>query len=293
MKYTEKNQPLKLLLTNSTCYKGTSKMKPCGILIHDTGAVNPNLKRYIQPTDDDPEREKWLEMLGRNQYNNDYNHQYRKMGVNAWIGMFADGTVTTIQTLPWDYRPWGCGSGKNGSSNSGWIQFEICMGHKTDSVYFEAAYREACKITAFLCQQFGFDPYGTVNFKGMKVPVILCHADSHKLGLGSNHGDIYSYFGLFGKNMDTFRMDVAALIGKVEVTVPSKDAEKPSFPYLVRITDTHLNYRKGPGKNYASRGYIKPGTYTIVDEKDGWGLLKAYSDFRNGWVMLKYTEKKK
>ena len=99
MKYTDRNLPLKLLLTNSTCYKGTGKMKPCGVLIHDTGAVNPNLKRYIQPTDDDPEREKWLEMLGRNQYNNDYNHQYRKMGVNAWIGMLADGTVTTIQTL--------------------------------------------------------------------------------------------------------------------------------------------------------------------------------------------------
>ena len=292
MKYTDRNLPLKLLLTNSTCYKGTGKMKPCGVLIHDTGAVNPNLKRYIQPTDDDPEREKWLEMLGRNQYNNDYNHQYRKMGVNAWIGMLADGTVTTIQTLPWDYRPWGCGSGKNGSCNGGWIQFEICMGRKTDSVYFEAAYREACEITAFLCQQFGFDPYGTVDYKGMKVPAILCHADSHKLGLGSNHSDIYSYFGLFGKNMDTFRADVAALIGKVEVTVPSKDAEKPSFPYLVRITDTHLNYRKGPGRNYASRGYIKPGTYTIVDEQDGWGLLKAFSDDRNGWVMLKYTTKK-
>ena len=91
---------------------------------------------------------------------------------------------------------------------------------------------------------------------------------------------------------ETEYRDVAALIGKVEVTVPLKDAEKPSFPYLVRITDTHLNYRKGPGKNYASRGYIKPGTYTIVDEQDGWGLLKAFSDARNGWVMLKYTTKK-
>ena len=139
MKYTEKNPPLKLLLTNSTCYNGTGKMTPCGVLIHDTGAVNPNLKRYIQPTDDDPQREKWLEMLGKNAYNNDYNHAYRKMGVNYWVGMLADGSVTTIQTLPWDYRPWGCGSGKNGSCNNGWLQFEICMGRKTDREYFEAA----------------------------------------------------------------------------------------------------------------------------------------------------------
>ena len=297
MKYTEKNPPLKLLLTNSTCYKGTGKMKPCGVLIHDTGAVNPNLKRYIQPTDDDPQREKWLSILGKNAYGNDYNHVYRKMGVNCWVGMLADGSVSTIQTLPWDYRPWGCGSGKNGSCNNGWIQFEICMGRKADREYFEAAYKEACEITAFLCQKFGFDPYGTVDFKGMRVPVILCHADSYKLGLGSNHGDIYSYFGPFGKNMDTFRADVAKVLAqsvdKNGGQFYSRYAEKPSFPYLVRITDTHLNYRKGPGKDYASRGYIKPGTYTIVDEKDGWGLLKAFSDHRDGWVCLKYTEKKK
>ena len=53
-------------------------------------------------------------------------------------------------------------------------------------------------------RMFGFDPYGTVDYKGMKVPVILCHADSHKLGLGSNHGDISSYFGLFGKDFYGF-----------------------------------------------------------------------------------------
>ncbi len=73
----------------------------------------------------------------------------------------------------------------------------------------------------------------------------------------------------------------------------SRYAAKPTFPYLVRITDTHLNIRKGPAKTYASRGYIKPGTYTIVDEKDGFGLLKAYAEARSGWVMLKYTERKK
>ena len=70
-------------------------------------------------------------------------------------------------------------------------------------------------------------------------------------------------------------------------------AVKPTFPYLVRITDTHLNIRKGPSTKYASRGYIKPGTYTIVDEKDGFGLLAAFSDQRDGWVMLKYTTRKK
>ena len=62
-------------------------------------------------------------------------------------------------------------------------------------------------------------------------------------------------------------------------------------PYLVRITITDLNYRKGPSTSYSSYGYIEPGVYTIVDEQDGWGLLKAYAAERNGWISLKYATK--
>lgn len=46
--------------------------------------------------------------------------------------------------MPWDYRPWGCGSGSKGSCNDGWIQFEICEDSLTDKVYLEQAYEEAC-----------------------------------------------------------------------------------------------------------------------------------------------------
>ena len=62
-------------------------------------------------------------------------------------------------------------------------------------------------------------------------------------------------------------------------------------PYLVKVSITDLNYRKGPSTSYASYGYIPVGVYTIVDEQDGWGLLKAYADQRNGWISLAYTKK--
>ena len=62
-------------------------------------------------------------------------------------------------------------------------------------------------------------------------------------------------------------------------------------PYLVRVSIKDLNYRKGPGTSYASYGYIEPGVYTIVEEQNGWGLLKAYADKRNGWIKLSYTER--
>lgn len=63
-------------------------------------------------------------------------------------------------------------------------------------------------------------------------------------------------------------------------------------PYLARVTANSLNIRKGPGTNYAIVGSINDhGVYTIVDEQNGWGLLKSYQSGRNGWVSLKYTNK--
>ena len=62
-------------------------------------------------------------------------------------------------------------------------------------------------------------------------------------------------------------------------------------PYLVKVSISDLNYRKGPSTSYESYGYIPVGVYTIVDEQDGWGLLKAYADQRNGWISLAYARK--
>lgn len=47
MKYSNSNEPLVCMQTQSTCYKGTSRMDIKGILWHSTGANNPNLKRYV------------------------------------------------------------------------------------------------------------------------------------------------------------------------------------------------------------------------------------------------------
>ena len=81
-------------------------------------------------------------------------------------------------------------------------------------------------------------------------------------------------------------------------TAPTTPAEEPtvSFPYKVRVSIDDLNIRRGPGTNYASRGYTGAGIFTIVDEADGpgatrWGLLKSYKSKRNGWISLDYAAK--
>ncbi len=96
MKYNASNKPLVCMQTQSTCYKGTSKMTVKGVLWHSTGANNPNLKRYVQPSDDAADRAEMLKLLGTNTNKNDWNHIDRQAGLNCWIGKLADGTVTTV-----------------------------------------------------------------------------------------------------------------------------------------------------------------------------------------------------
>lgn len=68
--------------------------------------------------------------------------------------------------------------------------------------------------------------------------------------------------------------------------------------YTVRVKIEDLNIRKGHGTNYAN--YSEPisrGVYTIIEECKGngsilgWGLLKSYSDDRDGWISLDYVER--
>lgn len=226
MKYNDFNLPCICMQTNSTCYKKTRTMQIKGILWHCTGANNPNLKRYVQPDINDVNYNYLIDYIGVNNNGNDYNHASYQSGLNAWIGKTAKGNIATVQTMPWNYRPWGCGSGNKGTCNDGWIQFECCEDSLTDANYFNAIYKEACELTAYLCKKYNLNPKGYTTLNGVKVPVILCHQDSCHLGLGSNHGDVYNWFNRYGKTMDNVRNDVAALMNENTTTTVAKKEEE-------------------------------------------------------------------
>ena len=84
----------KLILTENACYKAGRKITVKGIMVHSTGANNPNLKRYVGPDDG---------LLGKNQYGNHWNTYHpggREVCVHAIIGKLSDDTIATYQTLP-------------------------------------------------------------------------------------------------------------------------------------------------------------------------------------------------
>ena len=58
-------------------------------------------------------------------------------------------------------------------------------------------------------------------------------------------------------------------------------------PFLVRVTVHDLYIRRGAGTNYKTKGFIKPGIYTIVETKGEWGRLKSGA----GWVCIDYVNR--
>lgn len=173
--------------TNNACYLRGQKIVPKGVMVHSTGANNPWLKRYVQPDDG---------LLGKNTNANDWNRPGLDVCVHAFIGKKQDGRIASYQVLPWAHRGWHAG----GAANNTHISFEICEDALQDRQYFEAVYREAAELTAYLCRQYRLDP--------LRDGVVIDHAEGFQRGIASNHGDVGHWFPKFGKTMDDFRKDV-------------------------------------------------------------------------------------
>lgn len=270
----------KCLLTKNECYLRNIKIKPCGVMVHSTGANNPWLKRYVQPDDG---------RLGTNTAGTHWN-QFRPGGrqvcVHAFIGKLQDGTIATYQTLPWDIRGWHSGVGRRGSANNlGYIGFEICEDGLNDRNYFNKVYKEAVELTAYLCRMYHFNPDTQV----------ICHSEGHTKGIASNHSDVMHWFPKHGKTMDIFRRDVKqAMRGTVNTSQkPVNAAQTKLDVYKVKVTTPVLNIRSGPGTAYTKVGQIRGmGIYTVIQESSGpgaskWGRLKSGA----GWISLDYVKK--
>jgi len=203
-----------LYATKNECYikNAGTKWTPKGVMIHSTGANNPNLKRYVGPDDG---------LLGEN-VNKNYWNVYRPGGkqicCHAFVGKLKDGSIASYQILPWTCKGWNNG----GSANSTHIAIEICEDGLTDRSYFEKVYKEAVELTAYLCKQYG-----------LSVTNVIDHSEGYKKGIASNHGDVAHWFPKFGKSMDSFRKEVEAQLKTDEPAADPK--EESNVIYRVQI----------------------------------------------------------
>ena len=179
---------------NNGAFKAARPMptgSPAGIIIHSTGANNPNLKRYVNAP----------EICGENPYRNYFDRADSDVCPHAVIGLDKSGEVRAAKLLPWNVCCWGCGSGSKGSYNyaPAYIQIEIAEDALNDRAYFE----EAFGLVADLCKRL------MKNYPTIKPGNIISHKEACARGYASNHGDPEHWLARFGKNMDWFRAMVA------------------------------------------------------------------------------------
>lgn len=239
----------KQILTQNDCYKAGRKITPSGIVVHSTGANNPNLCRYVGPDDG---------VLGKNKYENHWNRPNISKCVHAFIGKAANGEVMVYQTLPWDHRAWGVASGKKGSYNNSHIQFEICEDNLTNAGYYKEAFDAAAELCAYLCKEYS-------------IPVnnVVGHYEAHAAGYGNNHADPRNWQKKHGDSMDAFRERVAALMGGVKVETPVQ-AEQPKKETETAASDTVYTVQDGDNLWKIAKKHLGSGNkYPLIQSANG------------------------
>lgn len=190
------------LLTKNPCYQKGQKITVAGLMLHSVGCPQPSAIVFVKS---------W----------NSADHD------NSCAHAFIDGNTGDVyQTLPWNHRGWHCGSGSKGSGNNTHIGIEMCepgcikytsgsnftcSDMETAKATAKRTYEAAVELFAFLCEKYNLDP--------LADGVIIGHAEGHKRGIASNHGDpehLWNQLGM-GYTMDTFRAAVKAAMGKTEM----------------------------------------------------------------------------
>lgn len=260
---------IECLHTDSRCYKAAEPSCPVGIVVHSTGVNNPSLKRYVQPSKDDPNYDELIALIGKNANGNSWNRNIKK-SAHYMIGKLADGTVATAHILPEEFCAWGVGSGKKGSYNynpTSHIQFEICEDGLTNAAYFKDCYNAAVSLCADICRRWGWE-----------ADVIVSHKEAHKKGYASNHKDVDHWLKKHGLTMKDFREDVDLLLhpakviyvgdtvrftGTKQYSNSGKLVGKKATPCKAVVQNI---YKLGSSRHpYLVKG---SGVYGWVDEKD-------------------------
>lgn len=211
------------LLTRNSCFATGDALNIRGVMVHSTGADNPNLSRYV------PGNEEIGFNTGGNHWNQSNAEWKAKFGqplnkcVHAFIGRLADGSVGVVQTLPWFMRGWHAGLS---AGNSRYIGFEICEDGLADPNYFKATYAAAVELTAMLCRMYGLNP--------LEDGVVICHAEGFKRGVASNHADVLHWWSRFDHTMDMFRWAVAGKILEEDEEVTQEQFDQMMDNWLAR-----------------------------------------------------------
>lgn len=201
---------IECIFTQNRCMTTKKEIiNPIGIVIHSSGTNNPNLSRYVYPSDNDKDYDYIRSVIGINKYGNHHNQTSSSKSMHYYIGKTSSGFVDIVKTLPHNVACWGCGKGSKGSYNyspNAHLQIEVCEDDLSSFEYFAQCYAKIVELCANICID-----------ENLSTSSIVSHKEAHKKGYASNHRDIDHWLEKYDKNMDILRKDVANYIDNLTV----------------------------------------------------------------------------
>lgn len=190
------------------------------------------------------------------------------IGYDGKIGMYVEEKD----------RSW-CSSNRENDQRA--ITIEVASDNKYPYAVNDAAYKALIDLLVDICKRNSIKELlwkndksliGQVDKQNMTVHRWFANKECPGEYLFSRHGQIAD--------------EVNAILngGSVEEETSEETASEDSIkPFTIKIGSDGTIVRAGPGENYdVVRTFVKAGTYTIVETKDGWGKLKSGA----GWVAL-------
>ena len=190
--------------------------------------------------------------------NHNYMKNCNKNGSRIASWHFTVDDTHIYQAIPTNRKAYhaGCASGNNTS-----IGIEICMFN--DAARQKKCYENAIALVKILMKYH--------NFTTSKIKK---HYDWTKKDCPT-----WLRSGKFGYTWSWF-INKCAGTASSSTPAPSTSVK---VPYTAKIIVDELNVRKGPGTSYEVATVVKKGqSFTITEEKDGWGKLKSGA----GWINL-------
>jgi hypothetical protein len=148
----------------------------------------------------------------------------------------------------------------------------------------DAAYESLIKLLVDICQRNG-------------IKQLLWKADKSLIGqVDKQNMTVHRWFAakacpgewLYSRHSQ-IAAEVNKRLGVTTTQTTTASAATTTSNYLVTITASVLNVRKGPGTSYGIATQVKKGeVYTIVQTQGNWGKLKSGA----GWICLDYCKKK-
>ena len=207
-------------LTKNPCYNTKRTITVKGLMLHSVGCPQPNPLVFIKNWD---------------------RESYKNACVHGFIGENTAYITLPVMEKPGKaHRGWHGGGASNNTHigvemcEPGCIKYTgganfTCSDKEAAVAYVEKVTRNAVELFATLCAYHDLDP--------LADGVIISHAEGHKRGIASNHGDPDHLWRQLGMDysMDKFRADVAAQMkGGSEMPFTQDDFDKMMNNWLAR-----------------------------------------------------------